>query len=111
MVEVTFHAYPDGRMGMRVRGHAGFGQKGQDIVCAAVSILTLTAARETERMYENGFLRCLPETVLREGFASVTVCPRPRFRRQVRIAFGVVHTGMRLLAQSYPRHVRLKGRI
>ena len=99
------------RWHLRLRGHAMTGPAGSDIVCAAVSILTLTAARETERMYENGFLRCLPETVLREGFASVTVCPRPRFRRQVRVAFGVVHTGMRLLAQSYPYHVRLKGRI
>ena len=111
MVEVTFHAYPDGRMGMRVRGHAGFGQKGQDIVCAAVSILTLTAARETERMYEKGFLRCLPETVLREGFASVTVCPLPRFRQQVSASFRFARTGLRLLARQYPRHVRLKGRI
>ena len=111
MVEVTFHAYPDGRMGMRVEGHAGCGQKGQDIVCAAVSILTLTAARETERMYENGFLRCLPETVLREGFASVTVCPRPRFRQQARIAFGTVRTGLRLLARQYPQAVRVKGKV
>ena len=111
MVNVEFHLFPDGRIYLEARGHAGTAPKGQDIVCAAVSILTLTAARETERMYENGFLRCLPETVLREGFASVTVCPRPRFRQQARIAFGTVRTGLRLLARQYPQAVRVKGKV
>ena len=111
MVEVTFHAYPDGRLGITARGHAGFGRKGQDIVCAAVSILTLTAAEEARRLYEQGLLRCCPETVLREGFASVTVCPLPRFRQQVSASFRFARTGLRLLARQYPRHVRLKGRI
>jgi len=111
MVEVKFHAYPDGHLGMTVRGHAGFGEKGQDIVCAAVSILVLTAAETAQRLYLRGHLTQAPETVLQEGFARVRLQPKPRFRQQARQALETVRTGMELLACSHPRHVRLKGRI
>ena len=36
MIQVGFLTQPDGRvMGFRVEGHAGWGQEGEDIVCAA----------------------------------------------------------------------------
>ena len=111
MVEVKFHAYPDGRLGMTVGGHAGFGEKGQDIVCAAVSILTLTAAETAQQLYLRGCLMQMPETVLEEGFARVQLWPKPRFRQQARQTLETVRTGMGLLARSHPRHVRVKGRI
>lgn len=96
---------------MTVSGHAGFAARGQDIVCAAVSILTLTAVQAAQQLYLRGALKQLPETVLEEGFARVQLCPKPPFRRQARQALETVRTGMELLAQSHPQHVRLKGRI
>ena len=111
MVNIEFHLFPDGRLRLEARGHAGCGVKGNDIVCAAVSILMLTAAREAERMYEKGFLLDVPETVLREGYASVTVRPCPQYRQQVRTSFTTVFTGLRLLARQYPNAVRVKGKV
>ena len=38
MIQVGFLTPPDGRiLGFRMEGHAGWGQEGTDIVCAAVS--------------------------------------------------------------------------
>ena len=38
MIRIDFLTPPDGRLlGFRMEGHAGLGEKGQDILCAAVS--------------------------------------------------------------------------
>ncbi len=50
----------------RVEGHAGFAQAGQDIVCAGVSALTVSAVNGLEKYLsvppvyraEDGFLEC-----------------------------------------------------
>jgi len=111
MIEVKLHGYPDGRLAMEVRGHAGFGAKGQDIVCAAVSILVLTAAETAGDLYRRGALRQRPTVVLREGFARLQVHPKPRARQQVRQQLQVIPRGLALLQRHFPGYVDLKGRI
>ena len=79
---------------LTVRGHAGYGEYGKDIVCAAASALVYALAerlRETGRLEE---FRCGP------GYAEVTGagdCERE---------FALVRCGMELLAVRYPRCVR-----
>ncbi|HHW15100.1 MAG TPA: ribosomal-processing cysteine protease Prp [Firmicutes bacterium] len=62
--------------GFTVSGHAGSGQRGSDIVCAAVSALTDTTVLGLERLAgvaarvkaEGGYLRCdLPEDLAEEA--------------------------------------------
>ena len=46
MIELKVNLYRDGSLkGFQASGHAGSGKKGEDIVCAAVTILLRTAAR------------------------------------------------------------------
>lgn len=45
MIRADFLVLPDGRvLGFRIRGHAGWGEEGTDIVCAAVSSAAYMAA-------------------------------------------------------------------
>lgn len=45
MIRADFLTLPDGRLlGFRLRGHAGWGEEGTDIVCAAVSSAAYFAA-------------------------------------------------------------------
>lgn len=38
MIRIDFLTPPDGRLvGFRIEGHSGYGEEGEDIVCAAVS--------------------------------------------------------------------------
>ena len=37
-------------MGFEITGHAGYAEYGQDIVCAAVSVLALNMANSVERL-------------------------------------------------------------
>jgi len=56
MVCVHFLTPPEGTvLGFSLQGHAGYGEAGQDIVCAAVSALVLNMANSVETFTEDGF--------------------------------------------------------
>lgn len=42
-------------MGFRIEGHSGYAQSGRDVVCAAVSVLTLTAVNSVEAFTSDSF--------------------------------------------------------
>lgn len=56
MIRVTVSRDPDGLVrGIDCRGHAGFAPHGQDIICSAVSALTLNMANSVEAFTEDPF--------------------------------------------------------
>ena len=56
MIQVTVSGDPDGSVrGIECRGHAGFAPSGQDIICSAVSALTLNMANSVEAFTEDPF--------------------------------------------------------
>jgi len=109
MIQIQFHNYPDSRMELRVSGHAGAAPKGEDLICAAVSILVYTAAGALQEAWLRGNLHAQPEILLREGFARICVRPRAGHRGAVRQIFSVVRCGMQTLAGSFPEHVSVKS--
>lgn len=88
------------------KGHAGYGPKGADIVCAALSALccTLTYSMELEKE-ENKLLSL--KTKLEEGNVELEVVPRNKYEKGTIQAFGTILNGYRLLADNYPDYVRL----
>ena len=56
MTCVTFLTDPDGAIrGFETDGHAGFAEKGEDIVCAAISALTINTVNSVETFAEDLF--------------------------------------------------------
>lgn len=76
-----------------VRGHAGFGKCGVDIVCAAASMLVYTLADALGLQDE-------------DCFSSGGDC-RIELREHSE-ALDFTASGFRLLARNYPRHVTFK---
>ena len=71
-------------------GHAGFAEKGKDIVCAAVSTLIFTLINSAPCIYddeENVYIRML--------------------RKKDRAIFETILKGLSLLAISYPENITL----
>ena len=69
MIRLTMHRQAEGSYtGFTCEGHAGFGEYGQDIVCAGVSALVITTVRSIEALApdevtassdeETGFVAC-----------------------------------------------------
>lgn len=89
-----------------VDGHAGFGPKGTDIVCAAVSALTfgtinaivelLGVSLDVELKEEGGFLRCVVPTQL-EGATQ----------EKLELLLEAMLLSLSSVEKEYRRHVRL----
>ena len=56
MIQVNVFSDSEGNTrGIEVKGHAGYDEYGRDIVCAAVSSLTLNMANSVEHFTDDGF--------------------------------------------------------
>lgn len=87
--------YDESKGTLTVQGHAGAGEYGRDLVCAAASILVHTAIKAAGRD-----AACRAET----GFAQITAgeCAMDALR--------VVMAGFEWLAENYPGNVKAKRR-
>lgn len=54
--------------GFQIEGHAGYAEEGEDIICAAVSVLTLNTANSIEALTEVS-----PVCSMKDGFLSCEV--------------------------------------
>lgn len=90
MIQVTYNEVGD-EMILRAEGHAGYAEKGKDIVCAAVSVLMQTLACSVGTCMGN------------DGKGFSVVCKKSNNN----IAkFELVTDGLVLLQREYPENVR-----
>lgn len=91
-------------VGFQCSGHAGFGEKGSDIVCAAVSVLTQTTMLALEQLVnlklfieadpESGYLNC------RWNNCSETLI-------QSELLMKTMILGLNEIQSQYPEHLGL----
>ena len=74
-----------------LEGHAGYGPKGSDIVCAAVSILVYVQVHLLEERH------ALVRSVMRPGYVELEADEKGDLR--------VLALGLQMLAREYPRCV------
>ena len=100
MIRVTLHQKGGALTGFECRGHAGYAEAGRDVVCAAVSALTITCVNALEtvagvkplvRAAEGRMLLALPKGAGRDA----------------QVILLSLRQGLRDLQDQYPRHLRL----
>ena len=64
---------------LKVEGHAGQAEKGQDIVCSAASILTYTIAQYLKYVHERGGLQKSPRINIKDGDALIVAFPTEEY--------------------------------
>ena len=96
-----------GTLCLKLKGHAGLGETGKDIVCSAASILAYTVAKAISFMYEEKKLRKKPNIVLKEGDTTIICKPKDDSYAEALHTFFIAEVGYSLLSQSYPNHVEL----
>ena len=106
MVTAKFYT-EEGSVGLSMVGHAGHGKKGEDIVCAAASILAYTAAQSVAFMAAQGKLTDAPVIILEPGKCLVKARPADKYLYELFHTFFVVQVGFSLLATRYPENVKL----
>lgn len=55
MIKIEIHKSGQQYKGFRSQGHAGYAEDGYDIICAAVSVLTVNAVNSIETFTEDAF--------------------------------------------------------
>lgn len=75
MIDVLLYTDPaQDCIGFRVKGHAGYAQYGQDIVCSAVSVLVINTINSVEKFTEDVFDSAVHEE---EDVVSFEITSRP----------------------------------
>lgn len=106
MIDADF-TMEKGTLKLRVRGHAGAAPMGQDLVCAGVSSLALTAAEVAARLEKQGWLARSPLIRLQSGTALILLTPHKEVCREAALCFWTVQAGLERLEQMYPGCIRI----
>ncbi len=98
--------YSRSKQELTVEGHAGYAPEGQDIVCASVSILILTAALRLRELFEEDHTHFPePMIVTEKGYARVQAMAKGRHKKRTKEVFSVICAGLRQMAEEYPDNV------
>lgn len=106
MIQVTIGEH-EGVLWLHMAGHAGTAPKGQDIVCAAATMLMYTAAQAALDMGSRGELKRPPTVKLDDGNAGVAFRPKAEAMEKGRLTLDVIRRGLEVLGKRYPENVAI----
>ncbi len=102
---IVFDVVKDGKRGclceFRVKGHANYAQSGEDIVCAAVSILVYNTINSCEKFCGV----CLDVTDL--GNQMICRVPEGKLSEGATVLLRSLVFGIEQLSEQYSEYVRL----
>jgi uncharacterized protein YsxB (DUF464 family) len=93
---------------MTINGHADTAPKGEDLICAAATMLAYTVAQAVQFMYENDQLKIKPKVYFDDGKAIVIATPTEDAYAEALHTFWVAQCGAHVLAHNYPQNVKLE---
>ncbi len=104
MTTVTFLRDARGLCGIRVSGHAGYAPAGEDIVCAAASVLITTCANALESV-----AGIRPEVSQKPVMIQVSLPGglSPAGEHDARVILRTAEQGFRDIAAQYPSYLQI----
>lgn len=109
MITVRFYQKPsNGSIHMTIKGHANTAPKGEDMVCAAATMLAYTVAQAVKFMYDSDKLKTKPKIQFKDGEAVVIATPKEDAYAEVLLTYWVAQCGIHVLVHNYPNNVTLE---
>ena len=106
MTRFCYRKYYDGHL-LIAEGHSGFGTKGNDIVCAAVSALIFTLINCLKNEEADGSVK-LKREIVRDGYFCVEAHPHGGNEERIDTVFQTILTGLYMTADEYPEYVKFE---
>ena len=97
----------DGAVCMEMQGHAMTAPKGEDLICAAATMVAYTLAQAVQFLYEQGRLEEKPKIQIEDGYAFVSASPNGDSLAETLMVFWVSQVGAYVLEHNYPQAVCL----
>ncbi|MCR5687136.1 MAG: ribosomal-processing cysteine protease Prp [Lachnospiraceae bacterium] len=101
MVTATVVKDPSGYVSFKCSGHAGYMRKGKDIVCSAISALTVNAANSIMTLTDSGI-----SVTENDGFLSWTfdgTCGR-----EAELLMDSLLIGLKSVEEQYGKYLKLE---
>ena len=105
MTRISLFRLPDGRLnGFECKGHAGYAEEGSDIVCAAISALSIACCNALESV-----AGARPDVTERDGLLTVRLDEK-QLTHDAQVILRVFEQGIGDIAASYPKNIRITDR-
>jgi len=109
MITAKFYQKPgNGSIHMTLKGHAEAAPKGEDLICAAATMLVYTLAQAVQFLHEQGKLKKKPKLLIRDGEATIIATPTEEAYAEALHAYWVAQCGIHVLQHNYPKNVKLE---
>jgi uncharacterized protein YsxB (DUF464 family) len=107
MVAVTVFTHAGRAVGFLLKGHAGYGEQGEDLACAGISAITQTAL-----LGITDVLKITAKVTLEEGNALCLLSEdTPEGEREkADVVIRTMEAGLRSLLSGYPKALKLSHR-
>lgn len=105
MIEIT---YDRARNHVRILGHAGYEEKGQDVVCAGVSAIAQTLAANVRYWQASGKVGEDAIVSLSAGVGDIAWKPKRGFEGSTRQIAVAICAGFELIAAELPQYVTFR---
>ena len=105
MIRVSLLRDAEGRVsGFACKGHAGYAEEGSDIVCAAVSVLSITCANALQSV-----AGAEPEITEKDGFLTASL-REDQLSHDSQVILRTFEQGICDMAASYPKYISFTAR-
>ena len=105
MIRVSLYRNVRGDItGFSCKGHAGYAEEGSDIVCAAVSALSITCVNALQSV-----AGVAPEVTEKDGFLTARL-REDQMNHDSQVIFRTFEQGIRDMAASYPKYISFTTR-
>ncbi len=95
MITVEIRTSGEEYAGFQSKGHAGYAEEGYDIVCAAVSVLTVNTINSIERFTEDAFQAEAAEGMVRWKFTELPLS------REAKLLMDSLVLGLEDIQETY----------
>ena len=103
MTNIIFYAKKDGTLfGLQSKGHAGYGSRGTDIVCASVSILTINTINSIQKLTSD---KCNEKVNARKATIDFEI--DGEVSRESKVLLESLKMGLEAISKDYPGNVKI----
>ena len=103
MTNIKLYARRGGDIfGLQVKGHAGFGVRGTDVVCASVSILVINTINSIQKLTSD---RCNEKVNARKATIDFEI--DGEVSRESKVLLESLKMGLEAISKDYPGNVKI----
>ncbi len=105
MTNIVFYTRAGKIIGFQSKGHAGYGVRGTDVVCASVSALIINTVNSVEKLTQDRY-----SENINDRRAVIDFEIEGEVSPQSELLFSALELGLSEIARDYPGNVSIKYR-